>query len=343
MDPFAGPPPPNVTRGPMLVTASIVMHVVSPPILATRIWSRASPSLHLWWDDYTMLIAAVTFDFINWVLILLAVSHGFGRPTFHVPPESQPKARLPQYFAQHASIWALTFAKISVASMLYRLRQDRKPWRVFLRFMMGALVIIALAASAILFAAARPLAAMWDFRIPNPKYLPMDVINQGILSTAIMAVITDFILALLPLGFVLRLRRSLRERLVVALVMSLGLVASAASICKIASVTSTKLTGDPLVGGVDVTFWGMLETQLAIIAACIPCLKRLMENVLRRMGLITSKGTAPNTYYLEQTGAAATSRNNGTVPSRVHNGTAGFDADITDEEDDVRVLKQGAA
>ncbi|KAK3368259.1 hypothetical protein B0H63DRAFT_534402 [Podospora didyma] len=234
--------------------------------------------------------------------------------------EDQPQARLAQHFAQHTSAWALAFTKLSIACMLFRLRQDSKAWRIFLSGMMLWAMVSGITASALLFSTCKPLRAMWDFTTPNFECLPIPVITQGILATAVMAV------------------RTLRERMVVALVMGLGLVASAASICKIVNVTSKNLSGDALVDGVDVTFWGMLETQLAIIAACVPCLKRMMENDLRRLGLMTR--TEPSKFYYmdQQNSANATQRNNQTANTNMGNATMLGDLG-TDNEDAVPVLK----
>ena len=86
--------------------------------------------------------------------------------------------------------------------------------------------------------------------------------SKGILATAALTVATDFTLALLPITFIYRIRISVRERVILGIIMGLGLVASAASLCKIVTVSSKPLTGDPLRDGVGVTFWGIMEIQL---------------------------------------------------------------------------------
>ncbi|KAK1829563.1 hypothetical protein QBC39DRAFT_413250 [Podospora conica] len=312
--PGMGPPPPDVSRASLLIITSSVLHCISLPIVATRIWSRTKPNPHLWWDDWTILIS-VAFDTINWVLVLIACAHGFARPTPYSAPDDATIARLCQYFAQHAAGWALGFGKVSIALMLFRLRRDRPLWRYFLWGMMGLAIVIAVTCSATLFAVCKPVRAMWDFSLfpDRAKCQAFADINTGILAVAGMTVGTDFILALLPMGFIFQLQRSMRERVTVAFVMALGIVASVASVCKIVSVLTDELTGDGLVDGVTVTFWGILEIQLGIIAACIPCLKRLAELWLRRIGLITSQKTAPTggNYYMDENSARRTKRNNG--------------------------------
>ena len=50
---------PDESRASMLIISSLVMHAASIPIVAARIYSRARPKLHFWWDDYTMMAAVV--------------------------------------------------------------------------------------------------------------------------------------------------------------------------------------------------------------------------------------------------------------------------------------------
>jgi hypothetical protein len=188
------------------------------------------------------LVLLQAFDLTNWILILLAVRNGLGRPTRYVPPDDQSKGRMYLYFGQHASVWAVAFAKISIALMLLRLRPDSMPWKVFLVAMMLLPVAIAAAASGFLFAACKPLSAMWDF-IPTAVCLPFPLITKWILATAALTIATDLILALLPLTFIIKIRRTVGERMLLSFLMGLGLVASAASICKMISVSNSELTG----------------------------------------------------------------------------------------------------
>ncbi|KAK4210209.1 hypothetical protein QBC37DRAFT_270304, partial [Rhypophila decipiens] len=273
-----GPPPPFEDRGHQIVILSCVLHGVSLPVLFTRIWSRSYPTLRLGWDDWAIMAAAI-FDLAQWILILVAVSNGLGRPSYYVPSSQRPTARACLYFANHCSGWVICLAKLSIAYSLSRLRRDSAVWRVFLMGMMVLPVAIAVTTSGFLFASCRPLSAMWEEMTPSsqPDCLPRTLMTKGILATATLTVVTDFVLALLPITFINRIKRSVRERAILAVIMGLGIIASAASICKIVSVSSKRLTGDPLRDGVDVTFWGMLEVELGIIAACVPFIRRTVE------------------------------------------------------------------
>jgi hypothetical protein len=66
--------------------------------------------------------------------------------------------------------------------------------------------------------------------------------------------------------------------------MGLGLVASIASVLKAVNSTFLKGSSDGSWDSVPLVVWGFVEEHLAIIAACIPCLKALFERLLIRAG-----------------------------------------------------------
>jgi len=145
------------------------------------------------------------------------------------------------YLGQHASGWAVAFAKLSIALMLFRLRPDSLRWRVFLAGMMFLPIAMAIVTSAVLFSACRPLSAMWDL-VPGAVCLSREAVSRSVLATAVMAIVTDVVLSLLPLTFIVRIQRPVGEKWLLFCLMGLGLVASAASVCKIVFATGG-LTG----------------------------------------------------------------------------------------------------
>ena len=66
--------------------------------------------------------------------------------------------------------------------------------------------------------------------------------------------------------------------------MALGIVASIASILKVTVGMALKDSRDITWDSVPLVIFGFIEEYLGIIAACIPCLKALLERQLRRLG-----------------------------------------------------------
>jgi hypothetical protein len=89
------------------------------------------------------------------------------------------------------------------------------------------------------------------------------------------------------LTFIFKLNRPLREKVILAGLMGLGLFASGAAVVKLL-LTKKYVTGpDPLWDMFDLGIWAMVELFVGIYAASIPCLRAPFEAFLRKMGILT--------------------------------------------------------
>jgi hypothetical protein len=81
--------------------------------------------------------------------------------------------------------------------------------------------------------------------------------------------------------------------------MSLGLVASAASILRLVYTTKYVSQSDPLYGIIVPAIWGSEEEYIGLIAACVPFLRVPFEKMLDKVGLLSSfhGGTSERNGY----------------------------------------------
>ena len=109
---------------------------------------------------------------------------------------------------------------------------------------------------------------------------------------------SDFFYSFIQATFIFKIQVSLREKLVLYLLMGLGLVASIACIFKIVNSNTLKKSRDNTWDSVPLVIWGFVEQHLAIIAACIPCLKALFERLLRRVGIMVTDKSQPRSFNM---------------------------------------------
>lgn len=173
--------------------------------------------------------------------------------------------------------------------MLLRIKRST-PWLVFLYTMIAMQIASCLASFFLLMLHCVPLSAVWDPETPGAKCAKLEAAYASIYVSSGIGIATDIIFALLPISFIRKMQRPLREKLVLSALMALGLFAAAASVVKTTLVKHYGSTGDALWDSVDLNIWSTLEVQTGIIAACIPCLKSPFERVLDRLGLISKKG-----------------------------------------------------
>jgi hypothetical protein len=119
----------------------------------------------------------------------------------------------------------------------------------------------------------------WSKRTQSISTIGVSVIN----------IVTDFIFAALPIKFLRKVQRPVRERLVVGVLMGLGVFAGVASIIKIKAVTQFGRTSDTLNEGVEIGMWPVIEEQIGLIVICVPCLRSPVQRAVHAFGAMTTR------------------------------------------------------
>ncbi|KAH7345827.1 hypothetical protein BKA66DRAFT_579304 [Pyrenochaeta sp. MPI-SDFR-AT-0127] len=256
----SGPPPgPNSSFAPPLIGITTALHVLSWSAFGARLYTRVKPGLRLGYDDY-FIMAAVTFDLISWTLLMISTAYGLGHHNYYVSAAETMQAEKFLFISQPAFAWALACAKISIACMLFRL-QTGIHWRRFLSVMIVVPFLTAITVNVFQLSLCKPLSAIWDHTIKNPKCI-VAAAHIAIIVTATVTILTDVILSFLPLTFIIHIHRPLREKIALACLMGLGLVASGASAYKTFLAKNYGVTGDTLRDGVGLALCSMIELQL---------------------------------------------------------------------------------
>ncbi len=190
------------------------------------------------------------------------------------------------------SALSVPLIKTSVAIMLFRLLQS-KFWKRFLSVIIAIQVVMAVFVTIMHTTRCVPLNGLWDPTITDKKCWGTEAFRNTFSFTSAVTILTDIILSLMPLTFILHIKRPLRERLVILFLMSLGIFASAASIAKTVIIQSYTDSDDT---GLKIALWAAIEEQTGIIAACLPCLKSLFHRGLRRLGFTSTAATTRPGY-----------------------------------------------
>jgi hypothetical protein len=216
--------------------------------------------------------------------------------------------------------WSMALIKISVAIMLLRL-EPAKNMRFFLYFMIGLQIATAIYNTTIQAIQCFPFEAAWDILglIKDATCLSRTTIGMHQIIIASINIVTDVAFALLPISFLRKVQRPLRERIIIGVLMGLGLFASVASIMKAVASASFGKTDDPNLEGITMGTWTMIEEQVAFIAACVPVLRALFQQVMVKLGVATTRGattkgpTHGDGYYQSKTHGFTTKSSNGAI------------------------------
>ncbi|OCK76406.1 hypothetical protein K432DRAFT_437074 [Lepidopterella palustris CBS 459.81] len=285
--------PPDVSTAPKMLAVHSFLLAIVLILYAARIYTRLQPSPHMGWDDYTISVSVVLAT-TRLGLIAGACAHGLGRHTIYVAPEEASVAFHLIVIAMAMWCWSVAFVKVSMACMLLRIK-NTPGWQWFL--WLGILIQIgtAIAANTTQLTYCKPLRSLWSFD-PNAVCWTTKNSQAAAYTTSIINIIIDIMLSLLPITFIRLMHRPLRERLVLALLMSLGLFASAAAIIKTTFIKDFGPSTDNLYNYSNLLMWNTIEELIGIIAACIPTLKSPFERVLGHLGLMSSRGETRTAY-----------------------------------------------
>ncbi|KAF7555921.1 hypothetical protein G7Z17_g1790 [Cylindrodendrum hubeiense] len=117
------------------------------------------------------------------------------------------------------------------------------------------------------------------------------------IAYAVMNILTDVMVLLLPLPSIMALQMGMRERLLLCSVFLLGGFVTVTSILRTTSVqNSLKNKEDSTYNFIERGMWTLIEANLGIIAACLPVLKRPMSKLFPQIFGFTKKSSAYNTH-----------------------------------------------
>ncbi|CAK7225184.1 hypothetical protein SCUCBS95973_005775 [Sporothrix curviconia] len=262
------------TRGPYINASVWTLQTLAGLFLGLRIYCKIFRHRGLWFDDYFLISA--------WVLLAVSaastsrnVALGFGHHFGDFPNDNLEKYGIFSILSGFFSILSAVCSKTSFAITLLRLTDG---WlkRVIWAIIISMNILMPLSAL-FLFVSCNPPAKSWNKALPG-KCWPNNVsVIYGIVVGAYSSG-CDLALALLPWRILMQFRMYRREKIGVALAMSMGVFACGTGIAKCVML--------PLLGSSDFTYdgapfvvWGFAECAVSIMAASIPSLRALVNEI----------------------------------------------------------------
>jgi hypothetical protein len=189
--------------------------------------------------------------------------------------------------AQPLWAWSMATIKISFALMLLRIEQIIA-WRRFLQAMIILQIVVVIFNTIGIFLQCIPFEKSWDLvgAVPGTCWSKQ---TQSIctIGVSVINISTDFVFAALPINFLRKVQRPVRERLVVGVLMGLGVFAGVTSVVKIKAATQFGRTGDTLNESVRIGMWSVIEEQIGLIVICVPCLRSPVQRAVQTFGAMT--------------------------------------------------------
>ncbi|KAM5449893.1 hypothetical protein MaudCBS49596_004655 [Microsporum audouinii] len=271
-------------QGPHLMIIVITSFTISSIVVGLRTYVRIKIKKNVGWDDWLMLSTLPILAGIT-VSNVIGVYHGWGYHIWDNKPEWGVTCRLTSWCSQIMSVVVATIVKASILISYLRffsitatvLRQGT--W-----IMLHVVVAWGLASPATalpLLFVCKPLSDYWT----DPYR--RSCINNGarIISGSIPHVLTDIIIWMLPIPTLCKMHLPGREKVVLIILMSFGLIACAASVVRLAyTYVILYVSYDSTWVGYNLWLWNDLEVNLAVICASVPVLRPLARMYLPNWG-----------------------------------------------------------
>ncbi|KAK3996370.1 hypothetical protein QBC44DRAFT_147192 [Cladorrhinum sp. PSN332] len=264
-------------RGVTIYAVQWPLTALSMVFLGLRLYTKVLRRRQFWWDDY-FIIAAWIFLLLSCCTTSINVRHGFGLHDAEIPYENMSVFGIISNISGFSSVLSVACSKTSFALTLLRLVTDR--WMRW--FIYGILVVLNVThyISAIFFwVSCDPPAKTWNPTLEGNCWPVAVTVNFSIFVGSCSA-FSDFALALLPWRILLRYNMYNREKIGVAVAMSMGILAGITCIVKLTTVPVLK-DGDFSYNSLPLVLWGFIEPACTIMAASIPMMRHLFKNLRR--------------------------------------------------------------
>jgi hypothetical protein len=176
----------------------------------------------------------------------------------------------------------------------------------------------------------------WDPSVPRQCIAQGTIVNITYVIGS-CNILTDLLFAIIiPFPMIWNLNTNKRIKASAMFVISLGALACAASIARMPYLVNFGSTIDSLWAMAPIASWTVVETEVAIIAACIPSLKPLVKSVLESsfVGTLNARRTKGATAVTSGSNPGRSSHAHATYPNSKKDFTLISERNRTGEGDD---------
>ncbi|KAG9562314.1 CFEM domain-containing protein, partial [Aureobasidium melanogenum] len=272
---MCGAPVRNQTLKPLLI--GVIGGAIALMIFILRLCSALPVAGRLMgWDDYAMCIA-VALGVPPTVFSVLLSKNGLGKDMWTLPLSNIENVLFYYYLGEIFYFASLTATKISLLAFFLRVF-PQKAFRQIIYVVIGICITYGFSFVLATTFQCSPVPYSWKQLDDNYKGSCNNIHIQGWMS-AIFNIVIDLIILVLPLKELFALQTSLRKKLMVMVMFSLGIFVTFVSVVRLRSLivfaNSQNITWDYN----DAAWWSTVEIHVGIICACLPSVRALFVSL----------------------------------------------------------------
>ncbi|MCJ1274922.1 hypothetical protein MMC21_002720 [Puttea exsequens] len=275
-------------QGQRIIAGMVTLIVLSTSFSTARLLSRWLARAGYWWDDVLVIVACL-LSIAPCVCNLVAVSNGLGKHIFVFGPQAK-QAVVDElhvlYYFQIFFYLATGSTKLAILAFyrrIFPISTLRIPWLVVTSLVAANLV----GSTLFIIFQCTPIHKFWDHMQPGH----CENAQNGLYITGAINTLFDFIVTLMPVPLLWRLRTSTRQKGILT-----GIFLTAGFVCAVSIarmiVFSKADPADVTWNFVGVANWSAVEPCVGVIGACIPSLRPLFTVLFRQPFDKSAKGAS---------------------------------------------------
>ncbi|KAB5585117.1 hypothetical protein GE09DRAFT_15318 [Coniochaeta sp. 2T2.1] len=260
--------------GPQLNVVVWMLLGSSGLFLALRLYCKFLKNRGFWWDDH-LLVASWLALALDVVCVSISISLGFGRHVIAINPQHLPTIQIYGDVSASAAILAAAWSKTSFGLTLLRIAGGRTKvvvWAIIvsMNLLMGVHALMP-------WIQCDPVSKGWNRGREGRCWDARVGVVYGVVAGSYSGVM-DIVLAILPWTVIGGLQMKRKEKIGVAVAMSMGVFAGCTAFVKSAKIPLLA-DGDFTFQGYNLAAWGAAEVATTIMASSIPVLRVLIREV----------------------------------------------------------------
>ncbi|KAI9792578.1 MAG: hypothetical protein M1816_002098 [Peltula sp. TS41687] len=288
------------SRANYCIAVHTVVLTIATLFLAVRMYVKLRITRSPGWDDYTIVLAWITSIAYSGVG-LAQLQYGLGVHGWNVPLPDIIKWRQLSNVEQTMYPMLIFVLKLSILLLYRRIFAPSRRTKVFIGVIVAFLFFFYLSNMIVKIFSCTPRKLIWDKRIPGHCTNP----HTLYLVTAIVNVISDFYILLLPLPAIWHLQVPLARRIGLMLAFSAGLFACITSIVRLAETIKHASYKDASWEVLTIHLWTVIEINVGIACACMPALPSFYHHFFPRRQTSVKLSYAKDSFGSRKTNPTA--------------------------------------
>ncbi|KAI1272202.1 hypothetical protein F5Y07DRAFT_380485 [Xylaria sp. FL0933] len=237
-------------------------------------------------EDWLVLVALATSTIQVFTTLFYSIPHGLGRHIWVAPADATKAWALGLFIAEITYTLTMTLVKYSTLIFYWRMFSTKRSIRLPILLLTGVTTLWGIAIILVTSLQCLPTSATWErydpvHPLPQAEFTCPINVSNFVLGNAVPNIITDGLIVLLPIPYVLSLQLRRSQKIALACAFLLGLLVTLTSILRLVFFQRVPYTNPDVTWAFTTPIiWSNVECNLAIAVSSLPFLRPILSLVL---------------------------------------------------------------